>query len=280
MNIAVIGITGMLGGPLADELLGRGHLVTGISRNPAKVTLRPGLSLKSADVMDMSQLAEAIIDHDAVVSAYSPGHGMGPQIYKDCVEAAWRIKRVFERVNGNYLIHVGGASSLFVAPGVQMFEDPRWPVWYFDTASPDHLRYLEEVTGVELFGQVAESRERAESGHDSFSSPTGPEQCLRSFLSERMGRGPDIAQGCRAQFELFRGDISFKWSFVSPPWFYRPGPRSGRYRAVVGDLPLEGDIPATIFVPDLAVAIADEAETQRFVHKHWSAARVFPESGI
>jgi uncharacterized protein len=272
MRVAVIGITGMTGGPLADELMGRGHQVTGIARNPAKAPARHGLSLKAADVMDMNQLANAIVGHDVVVSAYSPGHGMGPQIYKDCVEAAWRIKRVFKRVNGNYLIHLGGASSLFVRPGIQMFEDPRWPEWYFDTASPDHLRYLRDVTGVELFRHVAESRARADAGRDV------SEQRLREFVGEKMARGPDIAQGCRAQFELFQGDTSFRWSFVSPPWFYRPGPRSGQYRAVVGDLPMEGSIPATLFVPDLAIAIADEVETQRFVHEHWSAARVLPES--
>jgi uncharacterized protein len=277
MKIAVIGITGMTGGPLADELLGRGHQVTGIARNPAKAPVRSGLSVKAADIMDMTQLADAIEGHEVVVSAYSPGHGMGPQVYKDCVEAAWRIKRVFKRVNGNYLILIGGASSLFVQSGIQMFEDPRWPEWYFDTASPDHLRYLAAITGVDLFRHVAESRDQGGRDPGSASHPDNPEQHLHQFLKENMARGPDIAQGCRAQFELFQGDTSFRWSFVSPPWFYRPGPRSGRYRTVVGDLPMEGDKPATVFVPDLALAIADEVERQQFVHQHWSAARVVPE---
>ena len=278
MKIAVIGITGMTGAPLADELLGRGHQVTGISRNASKLPARRGLSLRAADIMDMNQLADAIAGHDVVVTAYSPGHGMGPQIYKDSVEAVWRIKRVFRHVDGNYLIHIGGASSLFVQPGIQMFEDPRWPLWFFDTASPEHLRYLAEVTGLELFRQVADSRERGVDRQESLSSPDSPEQRLRALLNEKMQRGPDIAQGCRAQFELFRGDTSFRWSFVSPPWFYRPGPRSGRYRTVVDDLPMEGDRPATLFVPDLALAIADEAEQQQFVHKHWSAARVLADA--
>jgi uncharacterized protein len=272
MKIAIIGITGMTGAPLADELLARGHLVTGIARNPAKMAPRPGLTLKAADIMDMNQLAGAIAGHDVVVSAYSPGHGMGPQIYKDCVEAAWRIKRVFKQGGGKYLILIGGASSLHVAPGVQMFEDPRWPAWYFDTASPDHLRYLAAITGVALFREAAEARERGEQNSDAG-------QRLRKFVTDNMARGPDIAQGCRAQFELFEGDPRFRWSFVSPPWFYRPGPRSGRYRTIIGDLPLEGDKPATLFVPDLALAIADETERQQFLHKHWSASRVLPASG-
>jgi putative NADH-flavin reductase len=280
MKIAVIGITGMTGGPLADELLARGHQVTGISRNAAKAPARPDLSLIAADVMDMNQLAGAIAGHEVVVSAYSPGHGMGPQIYKDCVEAAWRIKRVFKRVDCNYLILIGGASSLFVRPGIQMFEDSRWPEWYFDTASPDHLRYLGDITGVALFRQVADARERPNEPPESQSDAEDAEQRLRKFLKENMACGPDIAQGCRAQFELFQGDTSFRWSFVSPPWFYRPGPRTGRYRTVVGDLPMAGDKPASIFVPDLALAIADEVERQLFVHQHWSAANVTPESAV
>ena len=41
MKIAVIGITGMTGGPVADEFLGRGHQVTDISRNPTNVAAAP-----------------------------------------------------------------------------------------------------------------------------------------------------------------------------------------------------------------------------------------------
>ena len=66
-----------------------GNKVTGIARNPVRVADRSGLSLIAADVMDMNRLAPAIAGHDAVICAYSPGHGMGPQIYKDCIEAAW-----------------------------------------------------------------------------------------------------------------------------------------------------------------------------------------------
>ncbi|MCD0505521.1 NAD-dependent epimerase/dehydratase family protein, partial [Bordetella petrii] len=42
MNIALIGITGRVGSRVADELLRRGHRVTGIARDPAAVVERPG----------------------------------------------------------------------------------------------------------------------------------------------------------------------------------------------------------------------------------------------
>jgi putative NADH-flavin reductase len=59
MKIAIVGITGMTGAPLADELLSREHQVTGIARNPARAAPRPGLTLKAADIMDMNPLAAA-----------------------------------------------------------------------------------------------------------------------------------------------------------------------------------------------------------------------------
>jgi len=73
--------------------------------------------------------------------------------------------------------------------------------------------------------------------------------------------------------EMFEHDRSCDWSFVSPPWFLRPGPRTGAYRTTIRELPLEDDVPAGISVADLPVAIADEAERRKFVHAHWSAAR-------
>ena len=117
---------------------------------------------------------------------------------------------MFKQVDGRYLISVGSVSSLFVRPGVQMFEDPRWPEWYFDTASADHMRYLGDVTGIKLFSEAADIREHADRGQPIEPPLNEKELELRRFLKERMGRGPDIAQGCRAQFELYQGDKGFK----------------------------------------------------------------------
>jgi putative NADH-flavin reductase len=271
MKIAVIGATGMVGSALTQELLNRGHAVTGISRHPPPA--RAGLTPRVADVMRLDELTSAISDHDVVISAHSPGAAMGAEVYKGLIEAGWRIKRAFVQARGDYLITVGGASSLLAPGGMQMFEDPRWPAWYFNSATPEHLRYLHAMTHADLFEQLAQSRERilATPGLDPQSD--WPEESARQFIS-RIASNHDKGEAGRAQFEFFRNDTTLRWSFASPPWFMRPGPRSGKYRITIDTLPLEGDVPAGISVADMALAVAEEAEAQNLVHRHWSAARL------
>jgi putative NADH-flavin reductase len=84
----------------------------------------------------------------------------------------------------------------------------------------------------------------------------------------------------RTTFMFFDGNKSFKWSYASPPPMYRPGKRTGEYRVVPDVLPL--DPPDTdpkdleghllgITVADMAVAIADDAESQENAYSHWTA---------
>ena len=73
MNIALIGATGFVGSAVLNELLQRGHRVTVLARNPAKLTAREGLTVVAADAQDATQVAKAVAGHDAVVSAYNPG---------------------------------------------------------------------------------------------------------------------------------------------------------------------------------------------------------------
>jgi putative NADH-flavin reductase len=274
MKIAVIGATGMVGGALTEELLNRGHEVTGISRHPPPPNARANLTPRTADAMKLDELAAAIDGHDVVISAHSPGAGLGlgPQVYKAVVEAGWRIKRAFAQVRGRYLITVGGASSLWAPGGTQMFEDPRWPAWYFNSATPEHLRYLHGMTRADMFEELAQSRERilATPGLDPLSD--WPDESARQFI-QKISDNHDKGEGGRAQLEFFRNDTTLRWSFASPPWFMRPGPRLGTYRITIDSLPLDGDKPAGISVADMALAIAEEAEWQKLVHRHWSAAR-------
>jgi putative NADH-flavin reductase len=270
MKIAVIGATGMVGSAVTEELLIRGHAVTGISRHPPPA--RAGLTPKAADVMKLEELATAIGGHDVVISAHSPGASLGPAVYKAVIEAAWRIKRAFTQVNGRYLITVGGASSLWAPGGTQMFEDKRWPAWYFNAASPEHLRYLHAMTHAEMFEQLAQSRERIWATPGLDPQADWPEASAQEFI-QKIANNHDKGEGGRAQLEFFKNDMTIRWSFASPPWFMRPGPRLGSYRITIDTLPLEGDAPAGISVADMALAIAEEAESQKLIHRHWSAAR-------
>ncbi|NBW51477.1 MAG: NAD-dependent epimerase/dehydratase family protein, partial [Betaproteobacteria bacterium] len=58
MKIALIGATGFVGTPLLAELLSRGHQVTVLARNPAKLPAQPGLTVVAADALDAAQVAQ------------------------------------------------------------------------------------------------------------------------------------------------------------------------------------------------------------------------------
>ena len=71
MHVALIGATGLVGSKLLDEMLARGHVVTGIVRDVGNVTLVENLKAVSCDILDTPTLAGAIHGHDCVVGAFS-----------------------------------------------------------------------------------------------------------------------------------------------------------------------------------------------------------------
>lgn len=121
MKIALIGATGFVGGALLAELLQRGHQVTALSRNPSRLPARTGLQAVAADVQDAAQVAHAVEGHDAVASAFNPGW-TNPQLYERFQSGSRAIVAGVKRAGGPRLLVVGGAGSLFVAPGVQLVD--------------------------------------------------------------------------------------------------------------------------------------------------------------
>lgn len=74
MNVTVFGATGAIGSLTVDELLRRGHTVTGYARNPAKVPDRWGdrVQVVIGEMSDVTAIDEAVAGADAVVSALGP----------------------------------------------------------------------------------------------------------------------------------------------------------------------------------------------------------------
>ena len=129
MQIALIGATGFVGSPVLVELLSRGHQVTVLARNPAKLPAQPNLTVVAADALDAAQVAQAVTGHDAVVSAYNPGW-TEPKIYDLFLQGSAAIVDGVKRAGLKRLLVVGGAGSLFVAPGVQLVDTPPFPAEY------------------------------------------------------------------------------------------------------------------------------------------------------
>jgi len=126
MKIALIGGTGFVGSAVLEELLQRGHQVTALARDPAKYTARDGLAVVKADVLDAAQVADAVRGADAVVSAYNPGW-REPKIHDIFLQGTRAVFDGVKRGGVKRLLVVGGAGSLFVAPGVQGVDTPEFP---------------------------------------------------------------------------------------------------------------------------------------------------------
>ena len=125
MKIALIGATGFVGTAVVAELLQRGHHVTALVRNPAKLAPQPNLTSKALDANSPDAVATAVKGHDAVISAFNPGWDV-PELYAQFMKGNDAIVAGVEQSGVKRLLVVGGAGSLFVAPGVQMVDTPEF----------------------------------------------------------------------------------------------------------------------------------------------------------
>lgn len=125
MKIALFGASGTIGQRIAEEALGRGHAVTAIARNPARIPLHhERLTAVQGDVRSPDSVAKVAAGHDAVVNATGPAEGEPGSVL---VEAARALIEGMPRAGVRRLIVVGGAGSLEVAPGVQLVDTPDFP---------------------------------------------------------------------------------------------------------------------------------------------------------
>ncbi|MGQ3054842.1 MAG: NAD(P)-dependent oxidoreductase [Roseateles sp.] len=125
MKIALIGGTGFVGSAVLTELLQRGHQVTAVVRDVAKLAPQAGLTALAADARDANAVATAVHGHDAVVSAFNPGWN-APELYDQFLRGSAAIASGVEASGVKRLLVVGGAGSLFVAPGLQLVDTPEF----------------------------------------------------------------------------------------------------------------------------------------------------------
>ena len=125
MKIALIGATGFVGVAVTTELLQRGHAVTALVRNPARLAAQPRLAARALDAFDPDAVASAVKGHDAVISAFNPGWD-APDLYAQFLKGSTAIEAGVAQSGVKRLLVVGGAGSLFVAPGVQMVDTPEF----------------------------------------------------------------------------------------------------------------------------------------------------------
>ncbi|MDG2941298.1 NAD(P)-dependent oxidoreductase [Exercitatus varius] len=124
-KIAVIGATGYVGSAVVAELASRGHQVTAFARNTDKVAKAGNIQAVSFDV-NSADFAEQLKGFDAVVSAFKADY-TSPSFRQDYLTGANAVVEAAKVAQVPYLLIVGGAGSLFVAPNVQLVDTPAFP---------------------------------------------------------------------------------------------------------------------------------------------------------
>lgn len=121
-KIVLIGASGFVGSALLNEALNRGIEVIAVVRNPGSIQIKnPNLTVVAADVSDADALAQIASGADAVISAYNPGW-QNPNIYEDTLKVYPQILEGVKKSGVKRLLIVGGAGTLFVAPGVRLMD--------------------------------------------------------------------------------------------------------------------------------------------------------------
>lgn len=144
-NVLLIGATGFVGSAVLNELLERGHEVTAVVRNAAKLPQNELLTAVEQDVSDVEAIAKLAEGKDAVISAYNPGW-MNPEIEKLITENYPKILEAAKKSGVERLIIVGGAGTLFCAPGLRVVDSGVIPAEIMDGVRPLGNFYLNILT--------------------------------------------------------------------------------------------------------------------------------------
>lgn len=131
MRITIFGATGNVGRRIALEALRRGHDVTGVVRDPAAVqSPDPRIHLVRGDATSAESVAQVVKGADAVVSAISPRPNQRGLPAPRLVDNARAIIAGLRAAGVKRVLYVGGASTLEIAPGQQLLDQPGFPDAY------------------------------------------------------------------------------------------------------------------------------------------------------
>ena len=131
MNIAIVGATGFVGSKLLNEAVNRGHKVVAITRSPQKLPTGPNIEPVKADVNDLNTLVDHFKGRDAVIHCYAPARELSvAERIEQQRRATETILTALKAADVNRLLAVGGAGSLYVAPGVRNMDQPDFPKEY------------------------------------------------------------------------------------------------------------------------------------------------------
>ena len=144
MKIGVIGATGKAGSFILEEAKVRGHEVTAIVRNAAKVNA-PDVKILEKSIFNLT--SDDVLQFDVVVNAF--GAPLGEE--QAHVDAGHALIEALKGTDTRAIV-VGGAGSLFVdeAKTIRVIDTPDFPDMFKPTANGQgrNLKELQETSDV------------------------------------------------------------------------------------------------------------------------------------
>ena len=125
-NVLLIGATGFVGSAVLNELVSRGHKVTAVVRNIEKLAKNDLVNAVKEDVANVDAIAKLAEGKDAIISAYNPGW-TNPDIETLITENYPKILEAAKKSGVERLLIVGGAGTLFCAPGLRVVDSGAIP---------------------------------------------------------------------------------------------------------------------------------------------------------
>ena len=118
----LIGASGFIGSAIRKEALSRGHVVKAVVRNPGRISdHHTNLEVIKGDVLEYEVVRKVCAGADAVISSYNPGW-KNPDIAAETTRGYESIIRGVREAGVSRLLVVGGAGSLYVAPGKRLMD--------------------------------------------------------------------------------------------------------------------------------------------------------------
>ena len=125
-NVLLIGATGFVGSAVLNELASRGHKVTAVVRNIEKLAKNDLVNAVKEDVANVDAIAKLAEGKDAIISAYNPGW-TNLDIATLITENYPKILEAAKKSGVERLLIVGGAGTLFCAPGLRVVDSGAIP---------------------------------------------------------------------------------------------------------------------------------------------------------
>jgi putative NADH-flavin reductase len=149
MNVIVFGASGRIGQRITNELLDRGHEVTGVSRDGDISEIDDSdFEAVAGDATDPDDVAELVEGHDAVASALGPPEDEDVDIFPEMAEA---LIEGLRQTEVDRLVWTGGAGSLNVGPDTRLIETDEFPDDLVPLAQAhiDALEVIREVDDIQ-----------------------------------------------------------------------------------------------------------------------------------